>query len=113
MGAFNVLRCVSPCPACRETTDFEIQFKYGEMWLYEYRIGDELRWSARKRINIGKPEYRRVVVDGAGNPCKRCGTTEINFDIFIEFGKIVSVAPHSPEYDFVHSADDFIVLEET
>lgn len=112
MSAFNTVACVAQCPHCNKQAGFVVQFKYGETWQYEYSVGDKLIWSDKPRHNIGKPGFRRVVVDGVGGPCKCCGCEELDFDILIDHGCIAAVKIHSVENDYSSFGDTYIVQEE-
>ena len=69
MGAFNSLDVTIDCPACRMTAQREIQFRYGAVWQYRYRLGDVLRWD---RDHVGDPDASDVVVDGWLCECPSC-----------------------------------------
>ena len=84
-----------------------VQFKYGEMWCYEYHIGDELRWGIAS-LEHGDRNARRVVVDGAGDPCPRCGRDE-DYEVFIADNRIDEVRRLSGRYVFF--PETYIVLD--
>ena len=69
MGAFNSLDVTIGCPACQMTAPREIQFRYGAVWQYRYRLGDVLRWD---RDPVGDPNASDVVVDGWLSECPGC-----------------------------------------
>lgn len=71
MGAFNTLIAELHCPRCGQAFEDRVQFKYGDTWQFEYRLGDTLRWGGS---DFGKPGAKKVVVDGCPeNGCPECG----------------------------------------
>jgi len=107
MSAFNTVHFRGPCPTCRAVVPLVVQFKYGDCYQHKYAIGEALRWGGN---DVGRPEARWVVVDGAGESCTRCGS-DSDFYVFISADHISSVESTSDIYDFVSSSDSFIVLE--
>jgi hypothetical protein len=70
MGAFNTVRTTAVCPACHHVC-IPVQFKYGDIWQYDYHVSDQLRWGGN---DIGTRGKHGVVVDGvAEGPCPHCG----------------------------------------
>ncbi|MDQ3765783.1 MAG: hypothetical protein M3346_00330 [Actinomycetota bacterium] len=52
-----------------------LQVKFGECWLYDYRLGDSVRWASghRRRINHGTPfEGRAWIAAYAEGACPSC-----------------------------------------
>jgi hypothetical protein len=43
MGLFNYLYAKVDCPICGHNAEREIQFKYGQLRLYKYALGDHLK----------------------------------------------------------------------
>ena len=109
MGAFNTLNVVQICPSCKEKVKFRIQFKYGDTWQHEYKIGDQIQWGGN---DIGKPGLKRVVLDGTAEHCPKCGYEDIDYEILIGHDKIISVQQASNKYDFVGIQESYIVIEE-
>jgi ribosomal protein S27AE len=107
MGAFNRLTIKLPCPNCRAEVILAIQFKYGDTWQRDYDLGETLCWGGN---DIGTPGRQRVVVDGVGEACPKCGSSG-HFDVFIERDVIVRAEPRSGRFDFVGRKDPFIILE--
>jgi hypothetical protein len=69
-----------------------------------------LKWDGN---DIGKPGYRRVVVDGTAEKCASCGyNAERDFYVFVEHDVIKAVEPASNRYDFARANQTYIVLEE-
>ena len=110
MSAFNTVRLTQACPTGNHIGEFEVQFKYGDCWQYEYRLGDKLKWGGNDN---GKPGHKRVVVDGVGY-CSKCGPEAEypDYEVWLEHDQIVSVRPACGQYDFVNSPDTYIVVEE-
>ena len=107
MGAYNVLYAEVLCPHCGEAVELKIQFKYGDTWQHEYRIGDRLKWGGNDH---GVPGAKKVVLDGTSEECPKCGC-EGDFCILVEEDKIASATPGSGDYDFSNSDGYFLVLD--
>ena len=89
MGAFNTVKSEANCPFCGNRQPWTVQFKYGNCWQFEYRIGDKLRWGGNKRgSNVGG-EVRTEGI--AEEKCKRCGTGSINGVVYLNDNIITSV----------------------
>lgn len=108
MGAFNTVFLEWNCPSCHSVVELRVQFKYGDTWQHEYRVGERVEWGGN---DVGRPGRRRVVVDGVGEACPRCGHADCDFYVLIEQDVISSVVPASGTYDFVASQGEPIVLE--
>jgi len=107
LGAFNTLHLEAPCPNCRRVVALAVQFKYGDCWQHEYKLGDTLRWGGN---DVGRPGASRVVVSGASESCPLCGS-DGEFYVFVFEGRLASVEPASGLYDFVRSHETFLVLD--
>ena len=46
MGLFNRLYAILQCPRCGHVGESEIEFKFGYMQLFDYRLGDVLEWDS-------------------------------------------------------------------
>ena len=108
MGAFNVVILPEKCGNCGQIVNRRVQFKYGEVWQHEYNLGDELIWGAK---NIGNPQYRKVVVDGAGENCPNCRAEGNDYEVWITSGKILDVRRATGKYDFVKTHGKYILIE--
>ena len=110
MSAFNTVELNRVCPNCRNKVTLRVQFKYGDMWQHVYHIGDRISWGGNDN---GKPGAKRVVVDGAAEPCPVCGfDDETNFEVCLEDDRIVAGQTASEKYDFVRGKDSYLVLEQ-
>jgi hypothetical protein len=107
MGAFNVLLVRTRCASCGEEADLHLQFKYGDTWQMEYKLGDKLRWGGN---DIGTSGPRRVVLDAPAEPCPNCGFQE-DFEIFVESGRLTRFQRASHQYDFTAHQESFSVLD--
>lgn len=90
MGAYNTVRGPSLCPRCGHSAEFEVQFKYGDTWQHSYRLGDRLRWGGN---DIGVPGHKRVLVEGIGGPCGRCGADNLDFDVVVKDDELLGIEP--------------------
>lgn len=109
MGAFNELKASVSCPICKEENEFAIQFKYGDTWQYEYKIGDILKWGGN---DIGKNNVKIVAVEGLGGPCPKCGTRFLNFEIEIKNDRIDNVKGLDHEKEYPSKEGYYEIIEE-
>jgi hypothetical protein len=74
MGLYNTvtLKRLTPCPRCGHDGDIEVQFSYGDTYLYHYKPGDEIRWSGGK-TDVGKPALGAAEILGYPGWCPVCG----------------------------------------
>ena len=109
MGTFNTVSADLACPRCGSRAIRRIQFKYGNLRLHEYKVGDQLVWGG---VDVGRPGRARVVADGIMEDCEKCGLDEADFEVWMEVDRIVSVVASSGRYDFASARETFIVVEE-
>lgn len=109
MGAYNTVKAQQICPTCGNLVTFAIQFKYGDVWQYDYHIGDFLTWGGNA---IGVPGHKRVVVDAIAENCSVCRSEGPEFELYLEDDQIIAVKPFSNTHDFVACQESYIVLEE-
>ena len=107
MGAYNTLIVNSKCSNCNQETDIRIQFKYGDLWLYEYQINQELKWGGN---DYGKKDAKKVIVDCVGEECKKCGVS-VDYLIFVEDNIIRTFEKNRGQYDFLSSNQYYLVIE--
>jgi hypothetical protein len=88
MSAFNTVTAKCLCPICGETREFFVQFKYGDTWQHQYRIGDILKWGGN---DVGVQGVRRVRVEGIGGPCPHCKADNLEADVFLNDDRIERV----------------------
>ena len=83
MGAFNVLHATVTCPNCSSGYTGRIQFKVGEVWQYDYQIGDVLKVTPRDTALLGADVMAYGISE---NPvCPACGFTNgEEYDILIK-----------------------------
>jgi hypothetical protein len=110
MGAFNTVEIRGTCPCCKKEVNLEVQFKYGDTYQYDYKLGDVITWGGN---DIGKPGRSRVVVDGAAG-CPNCPGCDfdLDYEVWLEKDRIVAVKPVTGAYDFVSIHGEPIVSEE-
>jgi len=106
MGTFNTVVSELICPSCELDVTLQAQFKYGDVWQHEYRIGDKLKWGANNIGQLGE----NVVVDGAGDVCPRCQYDMNDLEIWIIEGIIQKVVLSSGEFDFSSQEENYSVL---
>jgi hypothetical protein len=104
MAAVNDVACDTPCPKCGERIP-RTQFRYGELRVYHYKIGDQIIFGGVS--DVGRSRTEPVIVDGFA-VCARCGA-EVFFDILVKNDTIISVDVSDRAEDMI---DGFIVPSE-
>lgn len=93
MGLLNTLTAEVICPYCGANVRMRFQFKYGAKRMYEYELGDRLRWGLSN--DEGVPGVPRVLVEAIAEPCPSCHTEDggVDYDdrITIERDVLMSV----------------------
>jgi hypothetical protein len=107
MSAFNTVIVPWTDPKSGNTEDLRIQFKFGDTWQHEYRIGDKLLWGGN---DVGPRDAKYVVVDGALEGEAPNGINE-DFEVHVRDGIIERALPASGNFDFVSADENYIVLE--
>jgi hypothetical protein len=109
MSAYNIVRTSVSCPECGDTSRQAIQFKFGDTWMYEYSIGDTLRWGGN---DIGRPRLGKVLVAGTSEECLVCHTRGQAFSVRIENDLVVGVEPAPDRPPPVTDGELYLVVEE-
>lgn len=94
VGLYNLLRVGVQCPRCGKHSEVEAQTKVGFLNLYEYRLGDHLRY------DDAPAGFRRVEDAEAEGyaECPACGK-DFWLDVEVRSGQIVgAVADDRPGY---------------
>ncbi len=79
MGLYNTITCCLPCPHCDETTEHEVESKFGKLNLIEYSIGEKVCWTKCDSVkNGGKPATPESSFEGY-TQCSNC-----NKDFFVK-----------------------------
>ena len=105
MSAYNTVIFSWKDTKTKKNYDLQIQFKYGEVWQHEYKIGDNLKWGSN---NTGDPLAKKVVVEGILEGGKLIENMPADFQIYIVDNKIETVLPM---YNFLEFDNDYIILE--
>ena len=108
MGAYNTVTFNWNDPTTNEVRSLRAQFKYGDTWQDEYRVGDVLKWGGN---DIGDRTAKRVVVDAVLDDSTPPVHVPTDFEVHILNGAIEKVVPASGQFDFVAAQTHFIVLE--
>ena len=109
MSAFNLVTSTQVCSVCGQRVELRVQFKYGEEWQYEYRLGEKLGWGGNQR---SKPGASKVVAEGTNELCPQCSTlSNDDYEVWVEKDVITRVRPASGEFAFTAADDTFIVVE--
>lgn len=106
MSMYNTVTTKAACPFCGQKNMFCIQFKYGDCWLHEYKLGDVLIWD---RNNIGLPGVHKVSVEANGGPCPNCGR-DFMCNLIIESDQITELIPLAQDLFFTDPG--YVVIEE-
>jgi hypothetical protein len=92
MGAFDRLIADLPCPYCGAVQAWRVQFKYGEVWQNEHKLGDMVPRGIYRRRRAAKPIPGGIRVSGAAEePCSKCGAEEIYAAITVEDERMTAV----------------------
>lgn len=106
MSAFNILTAELQCYNCKVFYNSRIQFKFGDTWQIEYKIGDKIKWGGN---DIGRPGLKEVKVYGIleSNNCPSCNyeILQNEYDIFIENDIIKKV-------ELLSDINDYLIDEE-
>src|SRR5690554_6008186 len=89
MGAYNVVTVDFADPDTGQTHALRIQFKYGDKWQHEYRVGDLLRWGGNDE---GEKDATHAVVYGIAEDTLPPGLPE-DFEVHVIDGRIGQVIP--------------------
>lgn len=104
MGMYSTIQAPLVCKRCGLESQVEVQFKYGNLWLHTYNVGDVIVWG---RTQVGDASEVAVAALGVGG-CPACDD-EAQFDVLIDHGRIASVAPSTGQHDYFHNGD-YVVL---
>ncbi len=107
MGAFNVVTGQVSCPSCGRTSEFDVQFKFGDTWQHSYRVGEKLRWGGN---DIGEAGCELVIVEGIGGPCPYCHADHLDFEVVVENDVLTTIKP-APLSRTRSGPEGFIVLK--
>lgn len=108
MGAFNTVGLPWTVPGTCKVVEIKVQFKFGDTWQYEYRVGDTLRWGGN---DIGDRTAKHVVVDGCLESASSPGGVPEDFEVHVVDGVIERVVPSTGRFDFSRLEDTYVVLE--
>jgi len=102
MGTYNTLKVDEQCLSCGASFILNIQFKFGETWLYNYRLGEKIKWGS---ANNGIPNLDKVKVYGVSESdhCPHCKNPILGeYDIIMNKDIINSIVPMNSlgDYDF-------------
>lgn len=111
MGMFNTVLAEAECPWCHQISTYSIQFQYGELGLYNYFLGETLKWGEKGSHEEGRKDVHHVLVLGLGGSCRSCGSSEednsIEFCILIEENVLTSVFPLSELW-----SENYLILDD-
>lgn len=100
VGAYNrlIAQAQEPCPQCGRQGDVAIQFKWGQCYLHNYRLGDALQWSdgtvdqpLKGPLDKGDPTVSEVRLPASAEPCAQCGSElDHEYEITIRHNRIAA-----------------------
>lgn len=83
MSAFNTVTAEASCPYCSHKQTWTVQFKYGNCWQFEYKIGNKLRWGGNKKgQNVGGNVRTEGITEES---CGKCGKNSIDCAVYLLF----------------------------
>lgn len=106
MAHYNEVAANITCAKCGYIGPAQVQFKYGNLYRHNYKVGDHIIWGTTQ---VGDPSERSVVVQGIA-PCPSCGA-QSDFDIYIDDGVIRSVEPSTGGYDYHHGEGFYVIVD--
>src|SRR5690348_4189005 len=109
MGAYNTVSGTLACPSCGDEVDIVVQFKYGNTWQFEYKIGEKLRWGG---LDVGEPGRGHVVADGiVEQACPKCRMRkEWNVYLHVENNRITRIENANGRFDFAKLGSNYVVV---
>jgi predicted RNA-binding Zn-ribbon protein involved in translation (DUF1610 family) len=94
VGAYNRLLCPWHCPRCGHDLERAYQFKWGDTWQHDYRLGERVRWGGNDQ---GTPGVASAKVDAFPEPCPNCGWLEdAVYDLTLESDVLRGVSVPRP-----------------
>lgn len=112
MSSYNILITESVCTNCGVKSPVRIQFKFGNTWQLQYRIGDTISWGGN---DIGSPNLTDVKAYGIAEStvCPSCNEDRIpeEYDVFIKNNVITGIAPMENIDDYLPPGNtEYMVL---
>lgn len=106
MGLYNRLKTILRCGNCQSEFPAHLQFKFGNLWLIEYKIGDTISWGKPQSGISGLPRVKVYGILEKEN-CPHCSIPfEVEeFDILVENDVIVSFEPLSDYHYWLNDGD--------
>lgn len=108
MARYNIVFVPWRDESTGEPFDIKVRFRYGDVWQYEYEMGDALLWGDN---DIGAADIKYVVVDGELEGKPPYANFPEQFEVHIVNGRIFQVVPSTGKFDFDQAAEEFIVVE--
>ncbi|GII86526.1 hypothetical protein Ssi03_45160 [Sphaerisporangium siamense] len=88
-----------------------MQFKYGELDLYSYDIGDALAWRG-DQYDEGVPGMAHVYIFAIAEPCRACGFEPEVDEYDIELRKDVVYGVSASAYSIDYDMEGWVVVQE-
>jgi hypothetical protein len=107
MGLYNTLTVEWNDEAAKEKCNLILQFKYGELWQHEYKIGDSVKWGEQSE---GDRTAKEVMVEAIlENDDIPNGLSE-EFEILIKNNTIQEVRPLLDKMKYFNAGNNYIVI---
>ncbi|SDF54753.1 hypothetical protein [Chitinophaga filiformis] len=111
MSSFNVLITEVACPDCEKRHEARIQFKFGNTWQLQYKIGDKVTWGGN---DIGIPNLNEVNAYGIieSTKCPYCNKQDIveEYDILIKNDVIMGISPMASMENYLGENGEYFVV---
>lgn len=111
MSSFNVLITEVTCPNCGKKHEARIQFKFGNTWQLQYKIGDTVTWGGN---DIGSPDFNEVKAYGIieSTRCPYCNEQNIveEYDILIKKNVIMGISPMASMENYLGENGEYFVV---
>ncbi len=110
MGIVNKLSFEWTEPQSKKTYNLKLQFQYAETWLYEYKIGDTLKWG-NNRYDEGDKTAREVLIEAIVEDESLSGIIPEDFEIFMKDNVIVDAWPLEDKKEYFKLHNTYIILK--
>jgi len=105
MGFFNTLQIYDNCPNCGKRVFLTIQFKYGENWMHDYKIGDDIIWG---QSNIGEKLDNCILVSAISEECPICNECS---DYIVKIEKNVIQQVYADKIQLSAKEEGYCIIE--
>lgn len=110
MGIVNKLNVEWTEPQSKKVYNLKLQFQYAETWLYEYKIGDALKWGDNK-YDEGDKTAKEVLIEAIVENEDLLKEVPEDFEILIKDNIITDAWPLEDKKKYFNLDNHFIILK--